>query len=64
LRYTRWGVDRLLQEANFRSWDRTPRYFKRPWIMGYVYLSEMMRGNNNNQGELHTEQGYLIKAIK
>jgi SAM-dependent methyltransferase len=64
LRYTRWGVDRLLQEANFRSWNSTPRYFKRPWIMGYVYLSEKMRGNNNNRGELHTEQGYLIKAIK
>lgn len=64
LRYTRWGVDKLLEEAKFRSWERYPRNFKRPWIMGDVYSSEKMRGNDYNLGKLHREQGYLVMARK
>lgn len=64
LRYTRWGVSRLLEEAGFRSWDKYPRYFKSPWLIGQVYSDEKMKGNNYNRGKLHSEQGYLIKAIK
>jgi SAM-dependent methyltransferase len=64
LRYTRWGVDKLLQESGFRSWESYPRYFKSPWLMGQVYLDEKMIGNDNNRGSLHSEQGYLVKALK
>jgi SAM-dependent methyltransferase len=64
LRYTRWGVARLLEEAGFQSWEIYPRYFKNPLLIGQVYLDEYMRGNNNNQGNLHGEQGYLVKARK
>lgn len=64
LRYTRWGVDRLLKEANFISWETYPRFLKIPWLMRLVYLSENMWGNNSNLGEVHREQGYLIMAKK
>jgi SAM-dependent methyltransferase len=64
LRYTRWGVDKLLQEAGFSSWEIYPRYFKSPRLIMGVYADERMRGNNSNRGRLHTEQGYLVKAIK
>jgi SAM-dependent methyltransferase len=64
LRYTRWGIDRLLQEAHFASWRIYPKYFKRPWIIRLFYLSEGVWGNNSNLGKLHTEQGYLVIAQK
>jgi hypothetical protein len=64
LRYTRWGVERLLQEANFTSWQISPRFLKRSWLMRLVYFSEKVRGNNSNFGKLHGEQGYLITAKK
>ncbi len=64
LRYSRWGVDKLLQEAGFKAWDTHPRYFKSPRLMGQVFSDEHMIGNNNNHGKLHSEQGYLVKAIK
>jgi hypothetical protein len=64
LRYTRWGVDKLLKEAKFISWETYPRFLKIPWLMRLVYWSENMWGNNSNLGELHREQGYLITAKK
>jgi len=64
LRYTRWGVDKLFQEVGFRTWDTRPRYFKTPSLMRQVYADEDMIGNHNNHGKLHSEQGYLVKAIK
>jgi SAM-dependent methyltransferase len=64
LRYTRWGVEKLLEEAGFRSWVIVPRYLKTPELIRQVYLDERMRGNNNNRGELHDAQGYLVKATK
>lgn len=64
LRYTRWGVEKLLEEAGFRSWVIVPRYLKTPELIRQVYLDERMRGNDNNRGELHNEQGYLVKASK
>lgn len=64
LRYTRWGVEKLLEEVGFRSWDLVPRYLKSPELVRQVYLDERMRGNNNNRGALHDEQGYLVKASK
>ncbi len=64
LRYTRWGVEKLLEEVGFRSWVIVPRYLKSPDFMRQVYLDERMRGNDNNRGELHDEQGYLVRAKK
>lgn len=64
LRYTRWGVNKLLKEARFRSCNIYPRYLKSPWLIEQVYLDEKMAGVNNNQGTLHSEQGYLVEAIK
>ena len=61
LRYTRWGVDKLIQEAGFRSWERYPRYFKNPRLIDQVYADENMQVTSE---KLHTEQGYLVKAIK
>jgi SAM-dependent methyltransferase len=64
LRYTRWGVDKLLQEAGFKSWDIYPRYFKNPQLIEQVYLDENMRGDDSKIKTLYSEQGYLVKAIK
>jgi len=61
LRYTRWGVDKLLQEAGFTSWERYPRYFKNPRLIDQVYADENMMVNNE---KLHSEQGFLVKASK
>lgn len=63
LRYTRWGVDKLLQEAGFKSWDRYPWSFKNPQLIDQVYSDENMIVNYNI-GKIHSEQGYLVKAIK
>ena len=63
LRYSRWGVDKLLQEAGFKSWDRYPRFFKNPRLIDQVYSDENMMVNNNI-GKIHNEQGYLVRAIK
>ena len=64
LRYTRWGVERLLKEAGFASWDINPRYLNKPRLVHQVYEDGNMVGNNNNFGKLHHEQGYMVKAIK
>jgi SAM-dependent methyltransferase len=61
LRYTRWGVDKLLRKAGFTSWERYPRYFKNPRLIDQVYADENMRVTSER---LHMEQGYLVKAIK
>jgi SAM-dependent methyltransferase len=64
LRYTQWGVDKLLEEAGFRSWERYSRPFRRPSAIGFVYLGEKMKGIDHNRGPIHADQGYLIKAWK
>ncbi|HEX9883338.1 MAG TPA: class I SAM-dependent methyltransferase [Desulfobaccales bacterium] len=64
LRYTRWGVDKLLEEAGFRSWERYSRPFRRPWGPTFLYLGEKMKGIDKNQGQIHEAQGYLVKALK
>jgi len=64
LRYTQWGVDKLLEEAGFGSWERYSRPFKRPWGIALFYMGEKMKGLDNNLGQLHGDQGYLVKALK
>jgi SAM-dependent methyltransferase len=64
LRFTRWGVARLLEAAGFRTWEILPRYLKTPALILQVYADESMRGNESNRGPLHHEQGYLVTADK
>jgi SAM-dependent methyltransferase len=64
LRYTRWGVSRLLQEAGFASWEIYPRGFRRPRRAAALYRLERMKGLNRNRGPIHYEQGYLVRAVK
>jgi len=62
LRYTRWGVDKLLTEAGFSHWELYCRPFKNPEIITGFYASEDMRRAKPDQ--IHLDQGYLVKAIK
>ncbi len=64
LRYTRWGIERLLHEAGFSTWQIQPRIFKRVWAAYALYMMEGMKGIYNNLGSIHTEQGYMVKAVK
>jgi SAM-dependent methyltransferase len=64
LRYTRWGVERLVQEAGFSSWEIKPRTLRKPTGIHYVYLAERMKGTAHNRGQIHSEQGYLLMARK
>ncbi|MCL4503970.1 MAG: methyltransferase [Deltaproteobacteria bacterium] len=63
LRYTRWGVEKLLTEAGFQSWERYSRPFKRPQAITEFYAGEQMKGEKPNS-PLHLDQGYLIEAVK
>lgn len=64
LRYTQWGVDKLLEEAGFSSWTRLSRGFRRPWGITSVYLGENMKWLGKIDSPMHRDQGYLVKAIK
>ncbi len=64
LRYTRWGIDKLLKAAGFNSWDLKVRLFRAPQRLRKFYNKEKMKGLNRNKGELHQEQGYLVTAFK
>lgn len=64
LRYTRWGVERLLHAVGFSTWEIHPRKFKRVWAAYALYMREGMKGIYKNLGLIHTEQGYLVRAVK
>lgn len=64
LRYTRWGVEKLLKEAGFSSWEIVPRLFDNPRTIKQVYSEEKMKGLDYNKGSIHEEQGYLVTARK
>ena len=65
LRYTRWGIERLLQEVGFSEWRITPRRFKHLAALYAFYTKEgMFKGILKNLSLVHTEQGYLVKAVK
>lgn len=64
LRYTRWGVDKLLKEVGFKEWEIIPR---KCTTEGYVNLrdfvsNESMHPCKNFGG--HDEIGYIVIAKK
>jgi hypothetical protein len=63
LRYTQWGVEKLLTEAGFQSWERHSTPFKRPKAITELYSGENMKGEKPHN-PIHLAQGYLVKAVK
>ncbi len=64
LRYTRWGVEKLLKETGFeidRDFSKSRLAIDFRGLMGW-FRSEKMRPSNDYY--LHNEVGYLVKAIK
>lgn len=59
LRYTRWGVEKLLTDAGFDIVDLVPRYSNLD--LNSVWSGERM---HPTKGLNHNEVGYLVKAIK
>ncbi len=65
LRYTRWGIERLLGVAGFSEWRIIPRRFKHLARLYAFYGKEgMFKGILKNLSPIHTEQGYLVRAVK
>jgi SAM-dependent methyltransferase len=64
LRYTQWGVDKLLGEAGFSSWEKWGRPFGRPQALAHLFSGEKMKGIDTFQAPIHEDQGYLVRAIK
>ncbi len=65
LRFTRWGIDKLLNKAGFSEWEITPRRFQSVATAYSLYLKErMFKGILSNLSLLHTEQGHLLRAVK
>lgn len=64
LRYTRWGVEKLLSKTGFEIEELTPRKAKHTnfnWLWEF-YMKEGMRPAKNFDG--HIDIGYLVKAKK
>ena len=65
LRYTRWGIEKLLDKAGFSEWQVWPRKFNSVATVYSLYLKEgMFRGVFSNLSLVHREQGHLIRAVK
>jgi hypothetical protein len=65
LRYTRWGIERLLSAVGFSEWKIFPRRFKHLAALYAFYTREgMFKRILENLSSIHTEQGHLVKAIK
>jgi SAM-dependent methyltransferase len=62
LRYTRWGVEKVLKETGFKIEEITPRYFRHTPVE--LFHLEGMRGLAGNFDPIHEEQGWLVKAMK
>ena len=63
LRYTRWGVEKLLKEASFEIEEIIPRLARNGKDLIKWFVSEEgMRPCQTYNG--HTEVGYLVKAKK
>jgi SAM-dependent methyltransferase len=61
LRYTRWGVEKLLKESGFEIEQITPRVALKGSIQQF-YSFEKMRPSKEYKG--HNEIGYIVKAKK
>lgn len=65
LRYTRWGIERLLGAVGFSEWQIFPRRFKHLAALYAFYTREgMFKRILDNLNLIHTEQGYMVKAFK
>lgn len=63
LRYTKWGIIHLLEEAGFAKWEITPRRAsKGRGSLALFFKEENMKGTNKRKELL--DIGYLIKATK
>lgn len=62
LRYTRWGVEKLLIGAGFKIIKTLPRVSKRPDMLMDFYMKEGMKPNKNYRS--HDEIGCLVIAQK
>jgi len=62
LRYTRWGVEKLLTEAGFKIDYIKSRVENEPEMLGAFYAKEGM--HPCKRYSKHNEIGYLVRAIK
>ncbi len=62
LRYTKWGVEKLMKEAGFEILQMVIRDTKEGALLLDFFQKERMRPMNNYKH--HNETGYLVKAIK
>ena len=62
LRYTKWGVEKLLKETGFKVEYIKPRVEKEPSMLSDFYGKEGMHPCKAYEG--HGEIGYLVKAKK
>ena len=62
LRYTRWGVEKLLKETGFEIEYVKSRVEREPDMLESFYFKEGMHPCKTY--DKHNETGYLIKAIK
>ena len=60
LRYTRWGVIKLLGETDFKILNMVPRELNRKRSLLELYANEQMRPSKDFKG--HDEVGYLVEA--
>jgi len=62
LRYTKFGIEKLMKMAGFEIEEMIPRKFKSSIIIKNVYNLEGMRGLDKNSDRIHEDQGYIVKA--
>ena len=61
LRYTRWGVEKLMDQADFKISEIIPRIAKGNSLQEF-YANEGMRASRDYDG--HNEVGYIVVATK
>lgn len=62
LRYTKWGVEKLMKETGFEIKELVVRDTKEGMLLLDFFSKNRMRPMNNYKH--HNETGYLVKAIK
>jgi SAM-dependent methyltransferase len=62
LRYTKWGVQKLMKETGFEIVELISRVAKEPANIIALYSGEGAKPMTNYK--YHNEMGYLVKAIK
>jgi len=64
LRYTRWGVEKLLLEVGFSKYEIRPRKLKLPFLVYILYICQGLKKLLKSLHLFNADQGYLVKAIK